>query len=253
MNSNSCLSVDGIEVLVIRKSIKNLHLSVMPPNGWVRVTAPDKIKDEVIKTLLAVKLRWIKKQQAKFQYQERQTKREYIAGESHYFFGKRYRLEVIFKDAKPSVFLKGNNKIILQVRPESSESNRREIMHNWYREELSLFAGELIAEWEEKIGVKAEFFGIKRMRTQWGSCNHEKSRIWLNLELAKKPVNCIEYVIVHELIHIITKKHDEIFFSLMEKYLPNWKSIKEELNRFMLADEKWSVPNLTNYNSKLKS
>jgi predicted metal-dependent hydrolase len=240
MNSNFCLSVNGIEVSVIRKPIKNLHLSVMPPNGWVRVTAPDKMKDEVIKALLAVKLRWIKKQQAKFECQERQTEREYVAGESHYFLGKRYRLEVIFKDAKPSVFLRGNNKIILQVRHESSKSVRQEVMYNWYREELFLYAGEVIAEWEGKIGVKAEFFGIKRMRTRWGSCNHEKRRIWLNLELAKKPVNCIEYVIVHELIHIITKKHDNEFFSLMDKYLPNWKSMKEELNRFMLSDEKWS-------------
>ena len=253
MNSNSCLSVNGIEVLVIRKPIKNIHLSVMPPNGWVRVTAPDKMKDEVIKTLLAVKLRWIKKQQAKFENQERQTERDYVSGESHYFFGKRYRLEIIYKDVAPNVLLKGKNRIVLQVRPKSSKSLRQEVMFNWYRKELSLFAGELISEWEKKIGVKAEFFGIKRMRTRWGSCNHNKRRVWLNLELAKKPVNCIEYVIVHELIHIIVKKHDEVFFSLMEKYLPNWKNIKEELNRFMLSDEKWNVPNMTNCNSKLKS
>lgn len=239
MSTNSYLQLGSIEALVVRKPIKNLHLSVLPPNGWVRVTAPVNMKDDAIRTLLALRLPWIKKQQSKFSGQERQTKRDYSSGESHYFFGKRYRLEVVYKDEAPTVFLKGKTKIILQVRPKSTTIKRREVMMNWYRKELHAVVNDLIVKWQKKIGLEVKYWGIKQMKTRWGTCNNKRARVLLNLELAKKPIACVEYVVVHELLHLIEKKHSDKFVSLIAKYIPKWKGIKEELNSFILSYEEW--------------
>lgn len=224
---------------MVRKPIKNLHLSVLPPNGWVRVSAPQHMKDDAIRTLIALRLPWIKKQQAKFAVQERQTKREYVSGESHYFFGKRYRLELIYKNAVPAVTLKGKSNIILQVRPMSPVEKRQEVMLDWYRQELHKVIDDLISKWQKKIGVQTNSWAIKRMKTRWGTCNHERGRILINLELAKKPIACTEYVVVHELLHLIEKKHNDKFVVLMTKYLPKWKGIKGELNSLILSFEEW--------------
>ncbi|NMB47970.1 M48 family metallopeptidase [Candidatus Kuenenbacteria bacterium] len=239
MSTNSYLQLGTVEALVVRKPIKNLHLSVLPPNGWVRISAPERMKDDAIRTLIALRLPWIKKQQAKFAGQERQTKRDYVSGESHYLFGKRYRLELVYKNEVPTVILKGKNKLILQVRPKSPIAKRREVMLDWYRQELHKVVDGLIVKWQKKIGVQAKFWAIKRMKTRWGTCNHKRGRILINLELAKKPIACTEYVVVHELLHLIEKKHDDKFVALMTKYLPKWKSTKEELNRFILSYEEW--------------
>lgn len=239
MNTNSLLQLGTVEALVVRKPIKNLHLSVLPPNGWVRVTAPANMKDDAVRTLLALRLPWIKKQQAKFTGQERQTKRDYVTGESHYFLGKRYRLELVFKYEVPAVSIKGKNKIVLQVRPKSPVAKRQEVMIDWYRKELHAVVDGLIGKWQKKMGVEVKYWGIKRMKTRWGTCNHKRARVLLNLELAKKPTACIEYVIVHELLHLVEKKHSDKFVALMTKYLPRWKSTKEELNRFILSYEEW--------------
>jgi predicted metal-dependent hydrolase len=239
MSTNSYLQLGTVEALVVRKPIKNLHLSVLPPNGWVRISAPERMKDDAIRTLIALRLPWIKKQQAKFAGQERQTKRDYVSGESHYFFGKRYRLELVYKDDVPAVSLKGKNKIVLQVRPKSSVAKRHEVMLDWYRQELHKAVDDLIAKWQKKLGVRANFWAIKRMKTRWGTCNHKRGRILINLELAKKPLACTEYVVVHELLHLVEKKHNDKFVALMTKHLPKWKSIKEELNRFILSYEEW--------------
>jgi predicted metal-dependent hydrolase len=239
MSINSYLQLGSIEALVVRKPVKNLHLSVLPPNGWVRVTAPQEMKDDAVRTLIALRLPWIKKQQAKFAGQERQTKRDYVTGESHYFFGKRYRLEVVYRDAVPTVKLKGKSKIILQVRPKSSIDKRREIMADWYREELHNVINDLVGKWQKKIGVQVKFWSIKQMKTRWGTCNSKRARILINLELAKKPLYCIEYVLVHELLHLVEKKHNDKFVKLMTNYIPKWKGIKDELNRLMLSYEDW--------------
>jgi predicted metal-dependent hydrolase len=240
MSTNSShLQVAGMEVLVVRKSIKNLHLSVLPPLGRVRVSAPLAMKDDAIRTLLATKLPWIKKQKAKFQSQERQTPREYVSGESHYLLGKRHRLEVVLENKPAQVQLNGKDRIVLRVRPGSDPAKRQEVMLDWYRGQLRTLLNELLPEWQEKIGVSLGSWGIKRMKTRWGTCSQKAGRIWLNLELAKKPFACVEYVLVHELIHLIEKKHNENFVDLMTKYLPKWRSIKEELNRFILAHEDW--------------
>lgn len=241
MSTNSYLQLGSIEVLIVRKPVKNLHLSILPPAGKVRVTSPVKMRDDAIRTLLASRLPWIKRQQKKFSGQERQTKREYVSGESHYLFGKRYRLELLYKPEAPTITLKGKNKIILQVRPKSSAMKRQKIMTEWYRKQLYPVVEELITKWQKKIGVKTSCWSIKQMKTRWGTCNHKTGRVLINLELAKKPIACIEYVVVHELLHIKEKKHDERFVTLMTKYLPKWRSTKEELNRFILSYEEWGI------------
>jgi len=240
MNTNSYMvKVGPIEALVVRKSIKNVHLSVLPPSGKVRVTAPVAMQDDAIRVLLATRLGWINKQQAKFRSQDRQTAREYVSGESHFLFGKRYRLEVRYEERPARVEVKGNNKIVLYVRPGSPIAKREEVMTEWYRTLLRAVATELIEKWQKKIGVQVCVWGIKRMKTRWGTCNQKTGRILLNLELAKKPLSCIEYVIVHELLHLIEKKHNDRFAQLMTKYLPKWRSEKQELNRFILSHEEW--------------
>lgn len=241
MSTNSCLlQIGSMEVLVVRKPIKNLHLSILPPDGKIRVSSPLQMKDDAIRTLIATRISWIRKQKAKFAAQTRQTPREFVSGEDHYFFGQRYRLEVLHKDEPPKVFLKGKNRIILQVRPNTTLERREEIMMDWYRGELRPVAEDLLKKWQKTIGVQVRLWGIKKMKTRWGTCNQKALRILLNLELIKKPSGCIEYVIVHELLHLIEKKHNENFVKLMTKHLPNWRSRKEELNRFILSHEEWS-------------
>lgn len=240
MSTNSCmLQVGSIEALVVRKPIKNLHLAVLPPLGKVRVSAPLYMKDDAIRTLLATRLGWIKRHQAKFEGQMRQPPRQYVSGESHYFLGGRYRFELVYGDKPGRIELKGKNKILLHVRPQSSFAKRQEVMMEWYRTELRNIADELLRKWQEKIGVRANAWGIKRMKTRWGTCNQKAGRIWLNLELAKKPISCIEYVVAHELLHLIEKKHNERFAALMSQHLPKWRSEKQELNRFILSHEEW--------------
>ncbi len=239
MSINSYLQLGPIEALIVRKPVKNLHLSILPPNGWVRVTAPQNMNDDAIRTLLALRLPWIKKQQAKFSGQQRQTKRDYVSGESHYFLGKRYKLEVIYKDEPSNITIKGKNKIILQVKPKTSVKKKQEIITDWYREELHIVLNELVDKWQKKIGVEASSWSIKQMKTRWGTCNHETAKVLFNLELSKKPISCIEYVVVHELVHLIERKHTERFVALVAKHLPKWKSLKDELNSFILSYDEW--------------
>ena len=224
----------------MRKPIKNLHLAVLPPVGKVRVSSPLHMKDDAIRSLIATRIPWIRKQQARFEAQERQTPREYLSGETHYMLGKPHRLEVVYEDGPPSARVRGKNKIILQVRRNSTPVRREEVLMEWYRNELRGLADELMEAWQKRLGVAVGAWGIKRMKTRWGTCNQKAGRIWLNLELVKKPISCIEYVVVHELLHLIEKKHNERFVSLMTKHLPRWRSLKEELNRFMVSHEEWN-------------
>jgi len=235
------VKVGAIEALVVRKPIKNVHLSVLPPSGRIRVTVPLAMKDDAIRVLLATRLGWIKKQQAKFKNQQRQTPREYVSGESHYLFGKGYLFEVCLEDKPPRVEIKNNRKILLFVRPGSSLAKREKVMTEWYRTTLRAVSEDLIEKWQKNIGVQVKAWGIKRMKTRWGTCNQQTGRILLNLELAKKPLSCVEYVVVHELLHLIEKKHNDRFVQLMTKYVPKWRSEKEELNRFILSHEEWRV------------
>jgi predicted metal-dependent hydrolase len=239
MSINKCImKIRGIEVLVLRKKIKNLHLNVLPPDGTVRVSAPLNMNDDAIHTFLATRLSWIKKQQAKFKGQERQSIREYVSGESHYFLGKRYRLEVQYGD-KLKVEIKNKKKIVLKVKPGSDAAKREKVINEWYRKELRKILIPMLKKWQEKIGVEASFWGIRQMKTRWGTCNEKTKRIWFNLELIKKPESCIEYIVVHELVHLLERTHNDRFVQLLDKYLPKWRSTKDDLNRLILAYEEW--------------
>ena len=220
------------------KDIKNVHLSVYPPNGRVRIAAPSKMTLDTIRIYAISKLRWIKKQQTKILSQKREAPREYLTKESHFYLGKRYLLKVIELNAVPTVHLT-HKSIELYVRPNSSLEKRKEILENWYREQLRVLGTELIAQWEEKMNVKVKDLGIKKMKTKWGTCNPEAKRIWLNLELAKKPFHCIEYIIVHEMVHLLERNHNDKFVAYMNHFLPEWKQLKTELNKLPVSHRDW--------------
>lgn len=232
------LKLGNIEIEVEQKDIKNIHLSVYPPNGRVRIAAPEKMELDTIRVFAISKLQWIKNQQKILQQQEREPKREYVDRESHYFFGKRYLLKVHQRESSPKVEI--DHKFIhLFVRPNSSTQKKAAVIDEWHRAELKKQVPKLIAQWEEKIGVKCNDFGIKKMRTKWGSCNTEAKRIWLNLELAKKPKECLEYIIVHELVHLLERSHNQRFVKLMDQFMPKWRFHREELNRLPYGHVDW--------------
>ena len=232
------LELGNITIDVELKDIKNIHLSVYPPNGTVRIAAPIRMDIDTIRVFALNKLKWIKKQQAIFKNQERETQREYISNESHYFKGKRYLLEVIEHRHSPRVVLK-HNTIQLYIKANTSLEKRREILEEWYRERLKEMLPSIISKWERKIGVQADAVGIRKMRTKWGSCNTETKRIWLNLELAKKPVECLEYIVAHELVHLLERSHNEVFVGYMNQFMPKWRFYREELNKLPYSHLDW--------------
>ena len=232
------LQLGNITIDVETKDIKNIHLSVYPPNGKVRIAAPEYMELDTIRVFAINKLEWIKKQQATFKNQVRETPREYIEKESHYFQGERYLLNVIEHDAKPKVLL-NHNTIELYVRPNTSTEKRKSILDEWYRAEMKKIIPPLLKKWENKIGVKANDFGIKQMRTKWGSCNIISKRIWLNLELAKKPSICMEYILVHELVHLLERNHNDRFIRFMNEFMPKWRFHRDELNRLPFRHTDW--------------
>lgn len=227
------MKVSGVEIEVVKKNIKNMHLSVLPPMGKVRISAPLKASDEVINLFAITKIAWIKKQIEKFENQPRQTKREYVSGESHYLWGRKYRLEIKYTKTANKVEIKAN-KLILTVRENSTKSQRENVLNEWYRAKLKAKLPVLVEKWENIIGVKVNAVGVKNMLTRWGTCNSKEKRIWVNLQLAKKPVNCLEYIIVHELVHLLEKKHTSLFVDFMDKFLPNWRILRDELNGFIM-------------------
>ncbi len=231
--------VNGFVVDVVRKNIKNLHLGVYPPNGRVRVAAPLRINDEAVRLLIISKLAWIKRQQAKFEAQERQSAREYVSGESHYYQGRRYLLNVIEQKGSPAVILRNNKTMDLFVQPDSDTSQRERVLIAWYRQRLKEEIALLIAKWEPIIGVEVAEWRVKQMKTKWGTCNIKAHRIWLNLELVKKPLHCLEYIIVHEMVHLLERHHNDRFLAYMNRFMPLWQYYREELNRAPLGHESW--------------
>lgn len=237
--SNPIITVNGMNVEVVRKNIKNLHLAVYPPEGRIRVAVPLNINDDNVRLAVINKLGWIKKQQARFSSQPRQSKREYVTGESHYFRGKRYRLDVVEQFGRHRVEINSRTRITLYVQLGKDSISRQRVLEAWYRQQLKAVLPSLIRKWEKKIGVSVNEYQIKKMRTRWGSCNPVKHRIWLNLELAKKPTDCLEYVIVHEILHLLEPSHNESFVALMDRYLPKWRFHKDELNKYPVKHENW--------------
>ena len=200
--SRSHIEVQGIAVEVVRKDIKNFYIAVHPPNGHVRASAPLTFDDDAVRMAVISRLGWIRRQQAAFTKQDRQSQREFVTGESHYFAGRRYRLDVVEQDCPPRVWLPNNTKIALGVRPSSDRDTREAVMHRWYRQHLRSQLPPLLEKWEAKLDVSVNEVRIKKMKTLWGSCNIEAKRIWLNLELAKKPESCLVYILVHEMVHL---------------------------------------------------
>ena len=240
MTTNSHnITVSGLSVEVVRKNIKNLHLGVYPPLGRVRVAAPLAISDDAVRLAVVGKLGWIKRQRAKFQAQPRQSQRRMVSGESHYFMGQRYRLRVVEGSTPMRVALRGKASLDLFVRAETSTERREELLHAFYRAELKNLIPTLLDKWQPILGVETNAWGIKKMKTKWGTCNIAARRVWLNLELAKKPIQCLEYILVHELLHLIERHHNDRFRSLMDQYLPQWQVHRDELNSSLLADERW--------------
>ncbi|MBA1232817.1 M48 family metallopeptidase [Pseudomonas viridiflava] len=233
------ITVSGLSVEVVRKNIKNLHLGVYPPLGRVRVAAPLAVSDDAVRLAVVGKLGWIKRQRAKFEAQPRQSQRRMVSGESHYFMGQRYRLRVVEGSIPMRVVLRGKAALDLFVRPETNTERREELLQAFYRAELKKLIPTLLDKWQPILGVEANAWGIKKMKTKWGTCNIAARRIWLNLELAKKPIQCLEYILVHELLHLIERHHNDRFRSLMDQYLPQWQAHRDELNRSLLAEERW--------------
>lgn len=232
------IELGDIKVDVVFKDIKNVHLSVHPPNGRVRIAAPMRMSPETVRVFAISKLSWIRRQQEKILAQERETPREYLDRESHYIWGKRYLLDIVEENTRPEVELK-HGKMILRVRPGTYENRRQVIVEEWYRAQLKQAVTLLLTKWEPLIGVKVERLFVQRMKTKWGSCTPKSGNIRLNTDLAKKPRECLEYVLVHEMVHILEPTHNARFVSLMDSFVPRWQFYREELNRLPVRHEHW--------------
>ena len=232
------VQLGNIAVDVVLKDIKNVHLSVYPPSGRVRISAPSRMSLDTIRVFAISKLDWIKQQQKKLREQERETPREYLDRESHYVWGKRYLLKVAENNSSPEVDLK-RNILILRIRYGSSEEKKQAALEEWYREQLKAAVPPLIAKWEALLGIKVKRFFVQRMKTKWGSCSHGAGSIRLNTELAKKPAECLEYIVVHEMIHLLEPAHNSRFIVWMDQFMPKWQFQREELNRLPVRHETW--------------
>jgi len=230
MSTKEAIHIGSIEVDVVRKDIKNMHLAVYPPNGRIRLSVPEKTDHDVARLFAISKLGWIKKQAKKLKEQPRETPRQYVSGESHFYMGNRYLLEVVDRYGKHEIHIQGNKKLIMYVSPETTIENRHRLMREWYRVKLKELLPDLIDKWESRIGVVCKEWGVRYMRTKWGTCNTEAKRIWINLELAKKPKECIEYIVVHELLHLLERNHSDRYVRLLDKYMSKWRLYRDELN-----------------------
>lgn len=228
------IAVADILAEVEWKEIKNVHLTIYPPDARVHVSAPVNMTEESIRLFLITKLPWIKQRVSQVLEQNRQSPRTYVSGENHYFKGRRYRLKVVNHTAAAKVELQGNEFIVMYVREKATEARRAEVLKEWYRAEFKAILPSLVTKWEAILGVKANKWDVKQMKTLWGSCNHRTRNIIFNLELIKKPLHCIEYIVVHELLHIKVRLHNEEYTALLNRHFPNWKQFKDELNEFIV-------------------
>jgi predicted metal-dependent hydrolase len=235
---SSRLRLGKIDIEVVQKDIKNVHLSVHPPAGRVRIAAPAHMKLDTIRVFAISRLDWIKQQQAKLRKQDRETQRDYVDRESHYVWGKRYLLKVIEQDAVPRVELTPRT-LRLHVRPGSDRQQSHRILDRWYRQQLHEVIPPLLAQWEPVLGVKVARYFVQQMKTKWGSCNSAKGNIRLNTELAKKPPQCIEYILVHELTHLLEPSHNARFVLLMDQFMPDWRARRDLVNQLPVRHEEW--------------
>ncbi|MDD3562869.1 MAG: SprT family zinc-dependent metalloprotease [Candidatus Cloacimonetes bacterium] len=231
------ITVGDYTIDVVRKDIKNLHLSVSPPTGRIRLAVPRHLDDETIRRHIVSKLSWIKKHIAEFEQTERPPQPEYLSGESHYLAGKCYLLNVIPDYSINKIELRDDCYIDLYEKPGTALAHRQQMMQEWYRARLKVRIEPLMLKWQEIIGVEINDWAVKQMKTRWGTCNIRAKRIWINLELAKRPDESLEYIIVHELMHLLEKYHNDHFKALMDKYLPDWRMRKDRLNKSSLSHE----------------
>lgn len=238
MSSESTIVVGGVEATLIRKDIKHLHLAVYPPDGWVRIAAPESMPEEAIKRALIRRLPWVRRQQREITASPRQSPREMVAGESHYLLGRRYRLRVEETNGATTVRRRGHG-LVLEARPDASLKARLNALDAFYRTTLRDHVDELLALWTTEMGVGPVDYRLLRMRTRWGTADAANRRITLNPELAKQPIACVEYVVVHELAHLIEHTHGEKFIALMDQYLPDWRDRRDKLRAAVVAHENW--------------
>jgi len=232
------LKLGDIAVDVALKDIKNVHLSVYPPDGKVRISAPERMSLGTIRVFAISKLGWIKQQQKKIREQERETPREYLDRESHYVWGKRYLLKVIEEDTPPAIELK-HSRMYLHIRPGARGEMMQAIVAQWYRKQIKAVVPDLITKWEPIMGVKVGRVFVQHMKTKWGSCNPDNHSIRLNTELAKKPCECFEYIVVHEMVHLLEPTHNDRFIALMEHFMPKWQLYRRQLNRLPVSHDDW--------------
>ncbi len=232
------IQLGDIQIAVNRKAVKNVHLSVHPPAGHVTLVAPLDTRSEVIRAYAISKLGWIKNQQDKLLNQSRETQRQFVERETHYLWGRRYLLSVVEKETKPSVTL-DHRRITLIVRPDSDVQKRAEVIHEWHKSLLHEVVPTLISKWEQKLKVKVSGYFLQRMKTKWGSCNHSAGNIRLNTELVKKPKDLLEYVIVHQLAHLLEPTHSDRFVAILDEHYPTWREARAELNDLPLSAEIW--------------
>lgn len=236
---DSQLKLGGISVDVVFKDIKNVHLSVYPPTGRVRISAPSRMSLDTLRVFAISKLGWIKQQQKRLREQERETPREYLDRESHYVWGKRYLLKVVEADAAPVVELK-HSKMILRVRPGTNHEKKQAVVEGWYRAQIKDAAPPLIAKWERLMEVRVSRVFVQHMKTKWGGCNPAARSIRLNTELARKPRECIEYIVVHEMVHLLEPTHNARFIALMDRFMPNWGLRRNQLNQLPVRHDEWT-------------
>ncbi|MFC7962227.1 M48 family metallopeptidase [Rhodococcoides kroppenstedtii] len=236
--ANANLTIRGIDIDVIYKDIKNLHIGVYPPLGRVRVAAPNRLDDDAVRLAVIQRLPWIKRQRDKLRSAERQSEREMVTGESHYVWGVRRRLKVVERPGRAHFEIDGE-RLVLYVPADTPAEKRRDYLDKWYRDQLRQALPDLVAKWEQVLDVTVPKWTIRRMKTKWGSCNRETRHIWFNAELAKKHPDCLEYIVVHEMAHYFERNHGERFTSLMDRYLPDWQSRRDLLNGSPLSDEQW--------------
>lgn len=227
------IEISGIKIEVQKKNIKNLHLVIVPPDGKVRVSAPVHMSDDSIAMFIRTKLGWIRKQQEQFEKQPRQTEREYVSGETLYVFGQQYFLRVEYSYKGNSMIL-NCNEAVLTVRKESTTKQREAFVNEWYRGLLKEKINIYLPKWEKITGLKCNSWQTKYMITRWGTCNRKTGKIWLNLQLAKKPIECLEYVILHELTHLKIPNHSKDFITFLDQYMPYWRETKQLLNKSKL-------------------
>lgn len=232
------IQLGDIRVEVQRKNNKHAHLYVYPPEGRVHISAPLHMGLDALRAFAISRLSWIKAQQRQMRAQPRETEREYLSRESHQVWGRRYLLEVIEVNAPPIVELK-HSALVLQIRPGSDDARREALLESWYREQLRAKLPVLLAKWQPLMGVNVRRILVQRMKTRWGGCNPSTGNIRLNTDLAKKPPECLEYILIHELAHLIEPTHSNRFLALMDKFMPHWRQIKDELNRLPVRHEEW--------------